>query len=301
MILLSLPRHEGLARALEALTGLERGRCRVERFTNLELHATIDTAVAGEECLLLGATAPPDEDLLTTLLVAHTLAKEGARSVTALIPYLGYARHDKADRGGSLGAAWIGGLLDASRVDAVVTIDVHSPLVAHLFPIPVRSLSPAELFAAEIAALGARDATVVAPDEGALERSEAVRVAAGVVHPVAYFVKRRTDTGVVHVSLRGAVGRRAIVVDDILDTGGTLVSACAALRQAGVEDITVMVTHGVFTGARWQELWSLGVGRIYCTDTCALAPALASLPITVRSVASLVAAHVTTPATAKTG
>lgn len=291
MILFSLPRHEGLARALEALTGLRRGRCRVERFTNLELHATIDTAVAGEECLLLGATAPPDEDLLATLLIAHTLAKEGARSVTALIPYLGYARHDKADRGRSLGAAWIGGLLDASRVDAVVTVDVHSPLVSHLFPIPVRSLSPAELFAAEIAALGAHDATVVAPDEGALERSEAVRVAAGVAHPVAHFVKRRTDEGVVHVSLRGAVGRRAIVVDDILDTGGTLVSACAALQQAGVEDITVMVTHGVFTGTRWQELWSRGVRRIYCTDTCALAPALASLPITVRSVAPLLATH----------
>jgi ribose-phosphate pyrophosphokinase len=79
--------------------------------------------------------------------------------------------------------------------------------------------------------------------------------------------KRRTREGVVHVNISGTVGQQAVIVDDILDTGGTLVSCCEQLQQRGVEDITILVTHGLFTGALWQKLWTLGVKRIYCTDT----------------------------------
>lgn len=291
MILFALPLHEDLAGALARLIPLERGRCAIGRFTNGELHATIDTDPAGRRCILLGSIAPPDEHLLATLLLGHTLRNEGARAVTAVLPYLGYARHDKSERGKSLATAWLGAVLHASGIAEVVTVDVHSPRVHELYPVPVRSLSPAAIFASRIPA-GAREVTIVAPDEGARERAEALRRAAGIERPVAYLTKRRTAEGVAHSTLHGEVGREAIIVDDILDTGGTLMSACEVLRSAGVREATIMVTHGLFTGTGWQRLWSLGVTRISCTDTMPLPASAASSRVEVLSVGSLLADHI---------
>ena len=291
MLLFALPVHERLAAALGDLARVERGRASIGRFANQELHVELDTVPAGRDCLVLGAVAPPDADLLATLLLCHTLAKEGARRVTALLPYLGYARHDRDEPLRSRAATWLGAVLRASAVADVVALDVHSPLVHELFPIPLRSLSPARLFADTLAALGLAEATIVAPDAGALERCEAVRRAAGIARPLAHLTKGRTPEGVRHSRLHGVVGRRVVLVDDILDTGGTLVSACEALRGAGAEEIVAMVTHGLFTGARWERLWSLGVTRIYCTDSTPLPEGRASARIVVLPVAPLLAAH----------
>jgi ribose-phosphate pyrophosphokinase len=290
VILFALPLHEPLARALVRLVPLEIGHCSVERFANGELHAAIATDPAARGCVLLGSVAPPDADLLATLLLGHTLSKEGAGPVTAVLPYLGYARHDRPETGKSLATAWLGQLLRACGVADVVSVDVHSPRVHELFPVPVRSLSPATLFASRIAA-GTRDVTIVAPDAGARERAEALRRAAGIERPVAHLAKQRTPEGVTHSTLHGEVSRAAVIVDDILDTGRTLVSACEVLRRAGVREVTVMVTHGLFTGTGWQRLWSLGVTRIVCTDTMPLPASAAASRVEVLSVAAILAEH----------
>jgi ribose-phosphate pyrophosphokinase len=289
VILFSLPRHGTLAAGVAPLAGVPEGRAALARFANGELHARLHTPVRGHDVVLLGSVAPPDEDLLGTSLLAHTLVKEGARSLTALLPYLGYARQDTHEPGRSLGAEWLGRLLRGAGVQEVVTVDVHSPHIHDLFPMPVRSLSPAAVLAPEIRRRGAEDLCVVAPDEGAIERCEAVRMAAGVARPVAYFSKTRTEGGIVHRALHGTVAPRAVLVDDILDTGGTLVSACERLVAAGVRDIEIMVTHGLFTGDGWRRLHSLGVSRICCTDTTP--PPAGAGPVTVLSVARLLATH----------
>lgn len=289
IVLYALPVHRRLADALQELTSIERGGSAIGRFENGELHVELDAAPAGRGCIVLGAVAPPDEHLLSTLLLSHTLKKEGAPTITALLPYLGYARHDRAEPRKSRAAAWLGEVLRASGVSAVVAIDVHSSLIHELFPIPVHSVSPAPLFAAEIGKLSLADPVIVAPDEGALERCEAVRRAAGIPRPLAHLTKTRTPEGVRHSILHGAVGSEVVLVDDILDTGGTLVSAGEALQRAGVREIVVMATHGLFTGTAWQRLWSLGVTRIYCTDTTPLREPLVSKPISVLPVAPLLA------------
>jgi ribose-phosphate pyrophosphokinase len=289
VILFGLPRTAALAAAVAPLAGCREGCAVVQRFANGELHAALDTPPAGEACALVGAVAPPDADLLSTLLLAHTLGENGAASVTAVLPYLGYARQDRREPGRSRAAAWLGRLLAACGVQEVVTVDVHSPLIHELFPVPVRSLSPAPLVAAEIAAGGVDDLCIVAPDAGAIARSDAVRTAARVTHPLVWLDKRRTPDGVVHRALHGTPLPRAVVVDDILDTGGTLLSACEALRDAGVREIVVAVTHGLFTGTAWRRLATLGVTRIVCTDTTT--PPVSAGPVTVLSVAPLLAAH----------
>ena len=197
--------------------------------------------------------------MLSVLLLAHTLRREGARRVIALLPYLGYARQDRADPGQSLGAAWVGDLLGAAGVDEVLTVNVHSRQAAACFPMPLRSLPSAPLFAKVLARSGAHDLTVVAPDEGALDRSRELLEAAGIDRPLAYLRKHRGVDGVAHSAVVGAITRRVVIVDDILDSGGTLISACGELRRAGAQEITVFVTHGLFSGERWRELQTLGV------------------------------------------
>jgi ribose-phosphate pyrophosphokinase len=286
MIVFSLARHQQLADALVAAGGVSPGQWTIERFANQELHVTVQTPVAGRDVVVLGAVDPPDVDLLATSLLAHTLTKEGASSVSAWLPYLGYARQDRSEAHRSVAAAWIGTLLRASGIGEVVTIDVHSNRVHDLFPVPVRSLSPATLFAGAL-----RDAppgtTVVAPDDGAIARAEAVRRAAGIARPLAHFSKTRTADGIRHIALHGDVGAHAVVVDDILDTAATLVSACERLRDAGATELVVCVTHGLFTGSAWRRLPALGVRRLYCTDSV---PPPVPLPgVTILSVAALLA------------
>ncbi len=267
-IIFALPDHRPqLAGELSESSVAALGSFSFSRFANGEPYVRVADPVKGRLCAVLGSLAPPDEQMLSVLLLAHTLKREGARAVVALLAYLGYARQDRADPGQSLGAAWAGDLLHATGVDRIVTIDVHSRRAGACFPMPVDSLSPASLFADVLVRRGLTDVSVVAPDEGALERCEAVIRAAGIRTPLAHLRKRRDADGVTHSSLAGTITPRVAIVDDILDTGATLVSACAELQRAGAREIIVFATHGLFTGRRWRELSALGVQRIYTTDS----------------------------------
>ena len=267
-IIFPLPDHRALLpRGVTGDSNPASGNSTFARFANGELHLRIESPVATRACAVLGSLAPPDEQMLSVLLMAHTLKREGARRVFALLPYLGYARQDRADPGQSLGVAWTGDLLRAAGVDRVLTVDVHSRRAVACFGLPLDSLSPAPLFAEALVRCGLDDLTIVAPDEGARERCEAVICAAGIRTPLAYLRKRRDVNGVTHSALIGSLTSRVAIVDDILDTGGTLVSACTELRRSGVREIIVLATHGLFTGERWRELSALGVQRIYTTDS----------------------------------
>ncbi len=291
MILFVFPFYAGMGSELGTLLGIRMGQFSIDRFPNQELHAIVQTDVVNEDCVILGSITPPDERLLSTLLLSHTLRKEGAGKITALLPYLAYARDDKQKEGKSIATAWVGALFQASGVDEVVTVDVHSTQAQHLFPMPLVSLSPAGLFAQEIARLSLLDATIVAPDEGARDRCQAVARAAGMKEEITVLKKRRTEEGIIHGSISGTVGKQAVIVDDILDTGGTLVSCGEQLRLLGVQDITILVTHGLFTGEHWHKLWSLGVQRICCTDTLPQLPEHPSENMRMLSVLPLLCAY----------
>lgn len=272
MKLFTFPGFRRLAGELAAdASAVELGECCVERHANGELWIELQGAVEGVDCAALGTLRPPDRHLAEFLLLCDTLRRGGARSVLAILPYFAYARQDRQEPRRSLAAAWVGALLAASGVTQVLTLDVHSPHVAPLLPIPLRAQVSAALFARALAGrlVGA---TLVAPDEGAIERCAQLRQATGLELPMAHFHKVRSKAGVC-AHLVGAVSERAVVFDDILDTGGTLVACAAELHAAGVRQISVGVTHGLFTGTAWQRLWSLGVDKLVCTDSVGTGPA----------------------------
>jgi ribose-phosphate pyrophosphokinase len=237
-----------------------------ERFPNGELHVMLQADPKGQDCVVIGTLAPPDEQLAALLVLADAIKQNGARKLIAFLPYLAYARQDKPQPRSGSGIALIGRLLKAAGIDEVVTIDVHSAVTGQLLGLPLRSISPASLFALELKKLAWSDVTVVAPDEGAKARAAALARELNHIAGQAYLVKKRVD-GTTHVGLVGQVTPRAIVVDDVLDSGRTLISCCELLREKGVQEIAVAVTHGLFTDSDWQRLWDLGVQMLLVTDS----------------------------------
>jgi ribose-phosphate pyrophosphokinase len=244
------------------------GNCEISRFTNGEMHVRIHDNVSSEDCLVVSSMAPPDEQLLSLLMITDALKQNGARSIRAFLPYLGYGRQDKFEPGEGSGITLMGSLLQTAGVDEIITIDTHSKLDEKLIGLPLTSQSSSSLFIAAIQSLDWGDnVTIVAPDEGAITRAQMMADALGVSHPVAHLVKKHVD-GIVHLNLFGEVSTRVLIVDDIIDSGRTLVSACNVLRDRGVQDIAVIVTHGLFTGGAWKRLFGLGVRTIFVSDSC---------------------------------
>ena len=257
----------GFASAVAEAPGLDRRDCTIGRSASGELRIELDADACDRDCVLVGSITPPDEQLMSFALAADTLDRDGARSVTAVLPYLAYARQGSDGPRRSAAAGWTGWLLEASGVDRVITVDVHDSAIAGEWPLPLESLSPAGVFAGEIARRALDDFVIVAPDESASRRARLLATALGGDRPVMTLHKRRTGSDVVHLCPGAVPAPRAVIVDDVLDTGATLVSACRALKDAGVRETTVFATHGLFAGDAW---WALGDGlcdRLYVTDT----------------------------------
>ena len=247
---------------------LSPGKAEILRYPNGEMHAVVHEDVLEQDCLLIGSVAPPDGQLLGVLTLADAIKHRGARLIQTFLPYLGYARQDKPRLGESSGIMFVGSLLKAAGISKVITIDIHSELAVRLLGIPAASPSAAPLFAPAIRDLSWGDVSIVAPDEGAVGRCRAAAETLGLGRrPPAHLVKKRID-GVQHLELVGEVGKQVLIIDDIIDTGKTLVSACSILKNKGVEDIAIAVTHGLFTGLAWKQLFELRVRALFVSDSC---------------------------------
>ena len=247
----------------------ELGSFFLNSFPNGERQVVLNTCVKEKVCYIFGSVSTSHE-LFDLLALAHTLKKEKARQVIAYIPYLAYTRQERFEAHKSRLAALVGQLLKASSVDQVVTVDVHSPLVQRLFPLPLTSLSSAPLFAHALKQIGWNDCTFVAPDKGAIKRCQEVSTLFGILDTISWMEKRRHEQGVSHFQLHGPLKERVVIIDDMVDTGETLLSCCKELKKHNVKEICVMVTHGLFTGTKWQKLIRYGVSSLYCTDSLSI-------------------------------
>ncbi len=273
---------EAIARALER----RPMHGRVERFPDGELHVLVEEAARGDDVYLVQPTcAPAGEHLLELLLLADACRRAGAARLTAVVPYFGYARHDRRARHGEpLGVRVVA---DALRgFDRLIAVDLHNAAVDGCFDMPLQHLSAVPPLAAA-ADLQAGD-VVVAPDLGAMKLAErwaqALRLPIAVVHKV-----RLSGHEVQAERIVGEVrGRRPILVDDMISTGGTIAAAARVLLDAGcAKPITVAATHGLFVDGAEQRLAELPIARLLVSDS--VPPRGAALPVERVSLAPLVA------------
>ena len=213
-ILFALPTHEYMVKPLMQTANFTLGEFTLKRFPNDELHVALHIPVKKYNCIVLGTIAPPEINLFSFLLLCHTLKKEKAGRITAVLPYLAYSRHDKNEPQKSYALALIAQLFVGAGITEIITVDIHSLHTKRLFPMPLISLSPAKIFANEIIKLSMQSATIVAPDKGAINRCKAVDKFAGIKREIAYMEKKRTEQGVIHSILHGKVSKRVIIVNE---------------------------------------------------------------------------------------
>lgn len=269
MIVFSFPEYKASAYGFLQSGDNTVGEYELEAFENGELRCEVKTDVEGQDCAIVSSLRSGHE--LEPMLLAHTLKRLKAKQVELVAPYLGYMRQDKEEPGKSLGAAWVGALLKASGVDSVLTVDMHSDMASLRLSLPVASIPSSQIFAQAVQSFVDSDVTILAPDDGALDEAQLLEQSIAGTLPVVYFDKVRTEKGVT-LTPRGKISGKVIIVDDMLDTGGTLVAACGILKDMGVKDIIICVTHGLFTGDKWKALWDLNVSRIYTGDSLPTVP-----------------------------
>ena len=240
------------------------GEYEVGTHSNHEIFIKLHHEVAGKICHVIGCLAAAPEKALELLLLCHTLKKEGALKVSLISPYLGYSRQDQNHGFKSYGLKWAFDSLAACGVDEIITLDIHNAhfegvisLASHLIII-----SPLPLWEPYFYQYAQQGYSFVLPDKGAYDRYEFLHR-----YVWAYFEKKRSIDDVKIVGMQGKVQQKVVIVDDILDSGQTLLQTCIMLQSMGVQEIVIFVTHGVFSKNSWNEVFALGVKFVYCTNS----------------------------------
>lgn len=264
--------NPALAQAVAGRLGVGVGASEVERLPDGELHVEILESLRGRDVYLVQPTSPPAErHLLELLLLADACRRAGARRRTAVVPYFGYARHDRRARGReAVGARVVADLLGTAGLDRVLAVDLHTGALEGFFAMPLEHLSAVPLLAEALRSSLDPQSVVVAPDLGAAKLAD--RYASLLGLPVAVVQKVRVSGA--EVSVRGVSGdvrgRKPIVVDDMISTGATIEAAIEALVAAGaVPEATVAATHGLFVGSAPERLGRAPIRRCVVTDSVA--------------------------------
>lgn len=282
-----------LAGGIAAALDLTVGRSVLEEFPDGEIHVEIEEEVRGRDVFLVQSTcAPVGRNLLEILLLADGCRRRGAVRVTAVIPYFGYARQDRRVTGKEpIGARVVAELL-ATRIDRVLTVDLHNPAIEGFFGIPLDHVSAVPLLAEAFLSHRSEESVLVAPDLGAAKLVQ--RYADLLRLPVAYAHKIRHGGDSVTVrEISGEVrDRRPVVVDDMISTGGTMASAIEALLEKGARpEVTVIASHGLLAGDARERLAALPIRRIITTDSVPRGENL-GLPLEVLSLRQLLAERI---------
>jgi ribose-phosphate pyrophosphokinase len=247
------------------------GEASTSRFTDGEFNFQILENVRGEDCFLVQPTCPPvDSHLMELLIMLDAFRRSSAKRVTAVMPYYGYARKDRKDKPRvPISAKLVANLIVKAGADRVLFLDLHAGQIQGFFDIPADHLFAAPVLVGYFQGLDLPKLTVVAPDAGGVERARAY--AKRLNAELAIIDKRRDydrvgEVEVLHV-IGEVEGRTALIVDDMIDTAGTLVKAAEALKRSGAETVLASATHAVFSGPAVERLNASSIKEVVVTNS----------------------------------
>ena len=242
----------------------------IRKFSDGEIYIEINENIRGNSIFVIqSVSSPANDNLMELLLCIDALKRSSAKNITAVIPYFGYARQDrKVVPRTSISAKLVSNLIAKAGADRVVTVDLHAGQIQGFFDIPVDNLFATPIFARHVKKkIKTKNLICIAPDVGGTERARALGKLLNV--GLAIVDKRRPKAGQSQVmNIIGDVrGKTCIIVDDIIDSGGTIVNAAAALKKRGAKDVHVYVTHGVLSGGAENKIKKSNIKNLVITDT----------------------------------
>jgi ribose-phosphate pyrophosphokinase len=264
--------NKTLAHEISDALGIDLCDTAVERFSDGEIRVRIRETVRGADVFVIQPTCPPvNEHLMELLLIIDALRRASARKVIAVVPYYGYARQDRKHTGRvPISARLVANLIETAGADRLIAMDLHAGQIEGFFNIPVDHLRSDPIFADYHREVIQDDEemVIVSPDVGGTARAR--RLAEQLKAPLAVMEKRRTTegTGIKEVHVIGAVeNMKAILVDDIVSSGQTLIQAAQALLAHGATEVEAYCTHGVFSGSAIEELERSPLKKVVVTNT----------------------------------
>lgn len=277
-----------LAQKIAKAYGGELGAMEVARFSDGEFQPSFEETVRGCDVFIVQSTFPPADNLFELLLMVDAAKRASAKEVIAVMPYFGFARQDRKDKPRvAIGAKLVANLLSAAGVTRIITMDLHADQIQGFFDVPVDHLYASSLFLPYIQSLNLPRLTMAAPDMGGSKRANAYAKYLNSEIVICY--KQRKKANVIDsMTVIGDVeGRDIVLVDDLVDTGGTLAKAADMMLDKGAKSVRAVCTHPVLSGKAYENIEKSGIVELVVTDTIPLTQQ--SSKIKVLSVADLFA------------
>ncbi len=263
-----------LAEEIANYLGVSVGAAKVTRFSDGEIQVKINESVRGADVFIIQPTSQPvNEHLMELLVMVDAVRRASARRITAVLPYYGYARQDRKTRARDpITAKLVANLLTASGARRVITMDLHAGQIQGFFDIPVDHLPGVPILAQYFLQNKLENVVVVSPDLGGVTRARDLAERIGA--PIAIIDKRRPEPNVAEVmNIIGAIqDKTVIMIDDIIDTAGTITQGAAALKKWGARDIYICCTHAVLSGPAISRLQESPIKEVLVTNTIAVPP-----------------------------
>lgn len=267
----SLNSNKKLAAKIAEAVGVELGKSSVSQFSDGEIQINIEESIRGDHVYLIQSTSyPVNDNLMELLIMIDALKRASAKTINIVMPYYGYARQDRKARSREpITAKLVANMLTAAGATRVLTLDLHAVQIQGFFDIPVDHLMAAPLLADYFITHGyvGDDTVVVSPDHGGVTRAR--KLAEFLKAPIAIIDKRRPKANVAEVmNIIGNVdGKKCIIIDDMIDTAGTITLAAKALKEAGAVEVLASCTHPVLSGPAMERLQDSPIEKVIVTDS----------------------------------
>ena len=257
-----------LADEIARKLGVEVGEMQVNVFADGEFQVSYEESVRGDEIYLVQSMFPPTDNLMELLLMIDAAKRASAKSVTAVIPYFGWARQDRKDRPRvSIAAKLVAGMLTSAGVDSIITMDLHAAQIQGFFNIPTDHLKGTPILVDYFREHNSPDLVIVSPDHGSVKRARDMAQPLGA--PIAIIDKRRPRPNVSEImNIIGDIeGKDCILIDDMVDTAGTICNAANALKERGAKSVRACATHGVLSGPAIERIQASAIEEMVFLNT----------------------------------